>query len=177
MGACTGAAWAKRTSEIAIQEIVKEFGLKFVVGRFSNLYGPGDDMNAQTAHLISNTMRAVANDANPEIWGDGSQRRTYLYVTEAIDAVLRLMERDENLGSVNIGGQVEVSVRDLVQQIIEISEKPLQAHYREGAPTGLSRKLLATTRLVALTGFRERVPLREGLERAYEWHRSSRVLS
>ncbi|NIP99316.1 MAG: NAD-dependent epimerase/dehydratase family protein, partial [Nitrospinaceae bacterium] len=70
--ACKGATWAKRTCEIALDYFREEFGMQPIVARLSNLYGPGDDFDPETAHLIGNTIRLVAQGEAPEIWGDGS---------------------------------------------------------------------------------------------------------
>jgi len=168
--ACKGAAWAKRVAERALSFFQAEFGMHTVIARFSNIYGPGDDFQPETAHLIGNTIRLVAHDTAPEIWGDGSQLRSYLYVTSAIDAILRLVETGWSRGPINIGGQVEYTVRDIVNMIIAISGKPLKPIFRPERPTGLDRKLLDITRFRELTELNDSVPLREGLERTYDWY-------
>lgn len=174
--ACKGASWAKRVTERALSFFEEEFGMHTVIARFSNLYGPGDDFEPETAHLIGNAIRLVAHDTAPEIWGDGLQLRSYLYVTSAIDAILRLVETGWFRGPINIGGQVEYTVRDIVNMIIEISGKPLKPIFRPERPTGLDRKLLDITRFRELTDLNESVPLREGLERTYDWYCGCRPL-
>jgi nucleoside-diphosphate-sugar epimerase len=145
-----------------------------IVARLSNIYGPGDDFEAESAHLIGNTIRLVAKGEAPEIWGDGSQLRSYLYVTSAVEAILRLTEAGTVQGPINIGGQVEYSVRDIVDLIIEISGQPLQAIFHPEHPTGLGRKLLDITRFQELIGLGEEVSLKEGLQRTYDWYLGSK---
>ncbi len=170
VAACKGAAWAKRWIERAIPFYEEEYGMRAVIARFSNLYGPGDDFEPETAHLIGNTIRLVASDQAPEIWGDGSQLRSYLYVSSAVDAILLLCEKGVTSGPINIGGQVEYAVRDIIDLIVRISGKRLQPVFRPGGPTGLDRKLLDVTRLRELCGFEEDVSLEEGLRRTYDWY-------
>jgi len=168
--ACKGASWAKRVTERALPFFEEEFGMHTVVARLSNIYGPGDDFDPETAHLIGNTIRLVANDRAPEIWGDGSQRRSYLYVTSAIEALLLLAEKGWSQGPLNIGGQVEYTVSDIINMIVEISGKPLRPVFRPERPIGLDRKLLDITRLRKLTDLNDSVPLRDGLQRTYDWY-------
>ena len=137
--------------------------MKIVVTRLSNLYGPGDDCDSSTAHLVGNTIRKVALGEAPEIWGDGVQLRAYLYVTEALEGILSLMEREENLGPVNMGRSARDFVKEVVEHIIQISGKPIQIHFHPEGPTGLSRKILDIGQLTRLIEFQESIPLEEGL--------------
>lgn len=168
--ACQGATWAKRAAEAAIRCHEAEHDMKFVLARLSNVYGPGDDFDPETAHLIASTIRRVAGGKTPEIVGDGSALRAYLYVDDAVAAILRLLELAPT-GPVNIGGQHEVSVRDVVRLIVDVAGASVVPRLGAGGPSGLSRKLLDVTRLRALVGFQESTPLREGLRRTYEWYR------
>ena len=170
LAACQGAAWAKRAVEAAIRCYLAEFDMRVVVARLSNVYGPGDDFRPETAHLIANTIRRVARGEPPDVVDDGTPIRSYLYVGDAVGAILRLAELAPT-GPVNVGGRHEVSVRELVELIIEISGTPLVPRLMAEGPRGLSRKLLDTTRLRTLTGFRESTSLRDGLTRTYEWYR------
>lgn len=167
---CKGASWAKRTVETAVSFFREEFAMKIWIVRFSNLYGPGDDFRPETAHLIGNVMRQVASDQPPEIWGDGSQLRSYLYVDDAIRALDLWLRKGTEGAPVNIGGTTEYTVRDIVSTIIDISRKPMTAKFRNDMPTGLSRKLLDVGCLQRLTGFQEQTPLREGLRATYAWY-------
>ena len=173
--ACKGASWAKRIVEKAIEYYREEHDMKIVVTRFSNLYGPGDDCDPQTAHLIGNTIRQVAQGESPEIWGDGNQLRTYLYVTEALEGILRLMEREENIGPINMGGQYEISVKEVVESIIQISGKPIQIRFHLEGPTGLSRKILDIGQLIQLIDFQQSISMTEGLRRTWEWYQSRKL--
>src|SRR6185369_11866904 len=104
---------------------------------------------------IGNTIRLVAQGEAPEVWGDGCQLRSYLFVTNAVEAILRLTEVGAVHGPINIGGQVEYSVKDIVNLIIEISGQPLETIFHPEHPTGLGRKLLDITRFRGLIGLEE----------------------
>jgi nucleoside-diphosphate-sugar epimerase len=168
--ACRGAAWAKRAAEIAINFTTEQVGMSAVIARFSNVYGPGDEYGADRAHLIGNLIRCIANGESPEIWGDGTQRRSFLYVDDAVQAALRLAEVASGHGPINVGGQVEYTVRDIATMLLEISGKALAPAFRPDRPLGLRRKLLDNGKLRELTGFEESTSLRTGLERTYAWY-------
>jgi len=170
--ACRGAAWAKRFCEKAIPLFRDEYGMKSILARFSNIYGPGDTLDPARAHLIGNVIRAVSAGESPEIWGDGSKLRSFLYVTTAVETAVSLVEAEATDGPINVGGQSEHTVREIVEEVIEISGKPLKPTYRPGRPRGLDRKLLSVDRLRKLIGFEECLSLREGLRATYEWYRS-----
>jgi nucleoside-diphosphate-sugar epimerase len=172
--ACRGAAWAKRAVETAIGFVAEQFGMSAVVARFSNVYGPGDDFGTERAHLLGNLIRCIAHDERPEIWGDGSQRRSFLYVDDAADAALRVAERASRPDPINIGGRTEYAVRDIVNMLLSISGKSLEPLFHSDRPVGLKRKLLDSTRLRSLTAFEESTSLRAGLEATYRWYASQR---
>lgn len=171
VSACKGAAIAKRAAEMAIQLVAEESEMRAVVARFSNIYGPGDDFGGERAHLIGNMIRAIAHDEPPEIWGDGSQLRSFLYVDDAVTAALQLAEVHGDHGPVNVGGQTESTVRAIAETLVQISGKTLTPVCRPtGRPLGLRRKLLDNGKLRALTAFAETTSLRAGLETTYRWY-------
>jgi nucleoside-diphosphate-sugar epimerase len=172
--ACRGAAWAKRAVETAIELTTEQTGMAAVVVRFSNVYGPGDDFRPERAHLIGNLVRCIAAGEAPEIWGDGTQLRSFLYVDDAVDAAVRLAESAPGRGPINVGGQVEYSIRQIVETLLDVSGKPLSPVYRSDRPLGLRRKLLDNARVRALIGFEESTSLRAGLEHTYAWYRAAR---
>lgn len=170
VAACKGAAWAKRVAEKALGFFLEEYGMQTVTARFSNVYGPGGDFNTETAHLLGNVIRRVGNNEAPEVWGDGSQRRSYLYIDSAIEAILLLCENSVTDSPVNVGGQQEESVRNIINLVIDISGRPLRPISRDGGPSGLQRKVLDIGRLQKTTGFEERISLGEGLRKTYDWY-------
>ena len=170
---CKGTVWAKRIGEKAVEYFIEERNMKIAVARLSNVYGPRDDFGLETSHLIGNVIRAVANGAPPEIWGDGTPTRSYLYVSDAVRALLLLAELGANKGPVNICSQHEYTVRQIVDRILEASGARVEPIYRPG-PWGASRRRLDTGKLHALTGFTETVDLREGIRQTVEWFRANR---
>jgi GDP-L-fucose synthase len=170
---CEGSAWAKRIGERAARYFEQETGMKLVVARLANVFGPRDDFDPQTAHLIGKVIRDLAEGKTPELHGDGAQLRAYLYVSDAVEALLRLMEAGVHGETVNVCARSEVTVRTVIDTITSAMASSSSPVSRAG-PTGVSRRLLDTTKLRALTGFEERVSFREGIERTARWFLSNR---
>ncbi len=170
VGACKGAAWAKRFSETVVPLFQEEHGLKTIWVRFSNLFGPGDDVDPESAHLLGNIIRDIASGTAPEIWGDGSQLRSYLYVEDAVDALLALAEKGVYGTPFNICGQREYSVKDVVEMAVKISQKTLAPVFHQDKPLGLKRKILDVDKFQKLTAFEEKTSFETGLKKTYDWY-------
>lgn len=170
---CKGAVWAKRIGEKAVEYFIEEHRMNIALARLANVYGPRDDFSPETAHLIGNVIRTVADGKSPELWGDGSYMRSYLYVSDAVRALLLLAELGANRGPVNVCSRHEVTVREIVDRIVEASGASVEVIVHPG-PSGVARRRLDTRKLRALTQFEEAVGLREGIARTVEWFRENR---
>lgn len=171
---CEGSAWAKRIGEKAAGYYRQESGMRIIIARLANVFGPRDDFSSETAHLVGNVMRTIAEGKVPELHGDGTQLRAFLFVTDAVEALLRLVEVGAFGGTVNVCAQSEVSVSEAIETIMAamgIQGLPIT----KSGPTGVSRRLLDSTKLRSLTGFRERVSFREGIERTVSWFLENRT--
>lgn len=170
---CKGAVWAKRIGEKAVEYFVEEHRMNIALARLANVYGPRDDFAPETAHLIGNVIRTVVDGKSPELWGDGLHTRSYLYVSDAVRALLLLAELGANQGPVNVCSRREVTVREIVDRIVEASGASVNVILRPG-PSGVARRRLDTGKLHTLTQFEEAVGLAEGIARTVEWFRENR---
>ncbi len=161
----------------------RQHGDDFVSLMPTNLYGPGDNFDLQSSHVLPALIRkfheakgeAGSPDAPVTLWGSGAPRREFLHSDDLADAcffVLRLPEQQlyeaAPDGILNVGVGTDLSIRDLAEQIREVldSESPLV--FDASRPDGTPRKLLDVTRMKAL-GWQARTPLREGIGRTYRW--------
>jgi GDP-L-fucose synthase len=149
----------------------RQHGRQYVSVMPTNLYGPNDNYDLATSHVVPALIRK-AHEAkrrgDPElvVWGSGEPRREFLYVDDLADACVHLMEIDYAGPWINVGSGQEVSIRELAQRVMEIVGFEGRITFDTTKPDGTPRKLLDTSRLAAL-GWRARMPLREGLARAY----------
>ena len=139
-----------------------------------NLYGPGDNFDAATAHVIPDLIRKMHE--SPErivLFGDGSPTREFLYVDDAVEGIVAAAERYDGAEPVNLGSGVEIAIRDLVELVAELSGFEGEVVWDESKPNGQPRRRLDVTRAEELFGFRAQTDFREGLERTIAWYREN----
>ncbi|HEX9733369.1 MAG TPA: GDP-L-fucose synthase [Thermoanaerobaculia bacterium] len=153
----------------------RQYGCDFISAMPTNLYGPGDNFDLASSHVLPALLRkfheaAARGVGQVEVWGTGTPRREFLHVDDLADACLFLMERyDEDL-HVNVGTGQDVSIRELAETIRGVVAPGVELVFDAGKPDGMPRKLLDVSRLHAL-GWRHRLELPEGIERTYAWFR------
>ncbi len=139
----------------------------------TNLYGPGDNFDLETSHVLPALIRkfheAKENDEPRVIvWGTGTPRREFLHVDDLADACVYLMNTYSGTEIVNVGVGQDISIRGLAELVREIVGYRGEIIYDDSKPDGTPRKLLDVSRLHDL-GWRARIPLREGIEQTYSW--------
>ena len=151
----------------------RQHDCNFISGMPTNLYGPHDNFDLETSHVLPALMRKVHEAKlegrdEIEVWGTGSAMREFLYVDDLADACLFLMEHYDEAGHVNIGTGLEVSIRELAETLIDVVHPTATIRWDSSRPDGAPRKLLDVSRLEGL-GWRHTTGLREGIERTYRW--------
>ncbi len=171
-----GYGWAKRVLELQGRFYAEQYGMKIAVARPYNIYGPRDDFDWETSHVIPALIRKVVEGQDPiEVWGDGSQTRSFFYVTDAVEGLLGLLEKHPAPEPVNLGTDEEVTVADLVGRIIRIAGSPAEVRFDPDRPRGQPRRKGDFTRSRQRIGHRPAVGLDEGLRRTIEWYRRERA--
>jgi GDP-L-fucose synthase len=144
-----------------------------------NLYGPGDNFDPRASHvipaLIKKCVDAIASkEREIVVWGTGKATREFFYVEDAAEAIILAMEKYDKSDPVNIGAGFEISIRDLVGLIIELTGFKGRVIWDETKPDGQPRRMLDTTRAYHEFGFKARTAFRVGLAKTIEWYRSHR---
>jgi GDP-L-fucose synthase len=143
-----------------------------------NLYGPGDNFDPATSHVIPALVRkcveAVEHGARSiEVWGDGSATREFLYVDDAVEAILLASERYNSSEPVNLGSGQEIAIRDLVGHIAKHTCFTGEIRWDSSKPNGQPRRRLDTDRARQRFGFEARTGFEEGLNRTVRWYLAS----
>lgn len=162
--------WEKLFSERLYFAYARNYGFQVRVARFHNIYGPEGSWNDGREKAPAALCRKVAmapDGGQIEIWGDGLQTRSFLYVDECIEGVLRLMHSDF-AGPVNIGSEEMVSIDQFAHMIMDIAGKRLALHHIDG-PTGVRGRKSDNTLIAERLGWAPSEPLRIGLEATYRW--------
>lgn len=171
-----GYGWEKMFSERLCQYYWEEYGIKTRVGRYFTTYGPGDTTKGiEGKHHVPSAlcekvaMAKLCGDDTIEVWGDGHQRRNFLYVGDAAEGSIRLMEQEIHNGfPVNLGGTETVSINSLLNLIEEIAGTKLKRRYKANAAQGVrTRSSDNTLCKYVLSGWEPSTPLRTGIELTY----------
>ncbi len=155
------------------QSYRRQYGCDFISAMPTNLYGPGDNFDLETSHVLPALIRKF-HEAKLEgreevvIWGTGEARREFLHVDDLADACLFLMEHYDDEQHINVGTGEDLSIRELAEMIRAIVAPGVQLVLDTSKPDGTPRKLLDVSRIHAL-GWRHRIDLRTGIERTYKW--------
>jgi GDP-L-fucose synthase len=166
---------AKKTLLVGAQAYREQYGLDAIYLLPVNLYGPRDNFNLETSHvipaLISKMVDAKRGGKREVVlWGDGSPTREFLYVDDCAEAILLAAEHYDGPDPVNIGTGSEISIRELAGLIAELTGYEGELVWDTSKPNGQPRRRLDTGRAERLFDFRARTPLREGLERTIAWY-------
>jgi GDP-L-fucose synthase len=168
-----GYAWAKRMSETISGYFAREYGMKIGIVRPYNAYGPRDHFG-NDSHVIPDLIRRVIAGEDPLlVWGSGKQTRSFLYVQDLAEGMIAAIEKYPVPDPVNLGSDEEVSVKDLVNMIMEISGSKAKVIYDKTKPDGSPRRKSDNTKAKKLLEFRAKTSLQEGLDNTIKWYLSN----
>ena len=166
-----GYGWAKRTSELLAKTYAEEFGMSIAVARPYNAYGPRDHFDSPDAHVIASLIRRLMEGQNPlVVWGDGTQSRSFLYVTDLARGLLDVVERYPTPDPINLGTEEEVTIRSLAEMIVRVSGKGVGLRFDPSMPAGQPRRQCDTTKAKQLVGYTAGVSLEAGLANTIAWY-------
>jgi GDP-L-fucose synthase len=151
----------------------QEFGADFITAIPANLYGPGDNFDPDSGHVVSALINRIhqarlAQTPFVEIWGSGNPTRDFFYVDDCIDGLIHVLKHYFAAEPINMGTGREVSIRELAQTISEVIGYEGDLVYDSSKPDGMPRKILDTSRINAM-GWQSKTDLRSGLDMTYQW--------
>jgi len=155
------------------QAFSREYGAKFVSAMPTNVYGPNDNFDLETSHVLAALIRKaheakVRKDKKLTVWGTGKPRREFLHVDDLASACLLLLEKYDSPEIINVGCGEDISIRELSELICNVVGFDGELTWDTSKPDGTPRKLLDVTKLRAL-GWKPAIPLQDGIARTYEW--------
>jgi GDP-L-fucose synthase len=151
----------------------RQYGCDFIAAMPTNLYGPADNFDLTSSHVVPALMRKfheakLASNRSAVVWGSGEPRREFLHVDDLASACMFLMERYDDEQHINVGTGVDLSIRELAEEIRDIVAPDVSIAFDPSKPDGMRRKLLDVGRVHRL-GWRHTIGLREGLAATYDW--------
>ena len=161
------------------QAYCSEYGANFISAMPTNLYGPNDNFDLETSHVLAALMRK-AHEAKTRkareliVWGTGKPRREFLHVDDLASACLLLLEKYDSPEIINVGCGEDISIRELAELICDVVGFDGELAWDTTKPDGTPRKLLDVSKIRAL-GWKLAIPLRDGIVRTYDWFRANCV--
>jgi GDP-L-fucose synthase len=155
------------------QAYAREHGSNFISLMPTNMYGPGDNFDLQSSHVLPALLRKVheaktAGSREVTVWGSGTPRREFLHVDDLAEATRFLLEKYDSPEIINVGCGEDVSIRELAELICDVVGCGGELVFDSTKPDGTPRKLLDIAKIKAL-GWSPKVPLREGIAETYKW--------
>src|SRR3954451_19833739 len=168
---------AKKALLVGAQSYREQFGFNAIYLLPVNLYGPRDNFDLETSHVVPALIRKcieAVKRGDPElaVWGSGNPTREFLYVADAAEAVVSAAERYDRAEPVNVGSGREISIRDLAGLIAKLTGFTGRLVFDPTRPDGQPRRCLDTRRATEQFGFAARTGLEEGWAKTIEWYRS-----
>jgi len=169
---------AKKTLLVGASAYREQYGLDAIFLLPANLYGPRDNFDLDSSHVIPALIRKMVEaDGDVTLWGDGSPTREFLYVDDCARALQLAAERYDAPAPVNLGTGVETSIRELAETIAELTGFDGEIVWDTSMPNGQPRRKLDASRARELFGFEAETSLHDGLEKTIAWYRSSSAVS
>ncbi len=167
---------AKKALLVQLQSYRQQYGFNGIYLLPVNLYGPEDNFDTRSSHVIPALIRKVheaqqRGDKQLPVWGDGSPTREFLYSTDAARGIVMATQSYDESEPVNLGTNYEISIRELVNLLAELMEFEGEIFWETDKPNGQPRRCLDTNRAREKFGFVAEVSFREGLKRTIDWYR------
>jgi GDP-L-fucose synthase len=167
---------AKKAVLVGAQAYREQYGLRTAFVLPANLYGPRDNFDLETSHVIPALIRKMlAGDDEVVLWGDGTPSREFLYVDDLVEGLLLAADRYDGAEPVNLGTGVETTIGEVAGLVAEATGFDGRIVWDTSMPNGQPRRQLDAGRARELFGFEARTPLREGIARTVEWYSSAVV--
>jgi GDP-L-fucose synthase len=167
---------AKKALLVGAQGYREQYGLNTVFLLPTNLYGPRDNFDLETSHVIPALIRKMVKaEDDVVLWGDGTPTREFLYVDDCVEGFVLAGERYDGPEPVNLGADKEISIRELAELIAELTDFGGEIVWDTSKPNGQPRRSVGGGRAWELFGFEAETELRDGIERTVAWFRKSRV--
>jgi GDP-L-fucose synthase len=166
---------SKKMLLVQAQAYRQQYGFNAIYLLPTNLYGPGDNFDPKSSHVIAALIRRcieARREGRPkvEVWGTGNATREFLYVGDAAEAIVLAAERYDGAEPINIGSGQEISIKSLIHLIAELIGYEGEIVWDPTKPDGQPRRMLDCSRAEAAFGFKARTPFRGGLQRTIDWY-------
>ncbi len=168
-----GYGWEKLFSERMCRHFLEDYGLDVKVARYHNIFGPNGTYDGgrekAPAALCRKIIESIIENKNTiDVWGDGKQTRSFLYIDDCVDATLKLFNSEFH-GPINIGSEEKVSINEMISKIEKISNQKVSKNYQLDKPKGVRGRNSDNTLIRSQLNWDPKYTLYQGLEKTYDW--------
>jgi len=170
---------AKRVGEAQAEAYMLQYGWDAGrIVRLSNVYGPYDDFDPETAQVIPALISRAVNGENPmKIAGDGTAERDFIFVDDVVDGILMACKDAPPCTPINLGSGRGISIKELVETLVDLMPEEIEVKWDSSKPSGDRIRILDTNRAKALLSFVPRVNLEEGIKKTMEWYKNNKFIA
>jgi len=166
-----GYGWMRRYREKLMEHVSKFSNMEIALARGTAIYGPNDNFNPKTCHVVPALIKRVLDDENPFIvWGSHDVVRDFLYVKDVVKAALLILEKGESMRPYNVGSGEAITVGDIVDAILKATDKNPEVVYDSSKPTTIPFRMVSTERLNKELGFIPTYTFEEGINETVKWY-------
>lgn len=169
-----GYGWGKRMGELLSRYYQQQYKMKIGIVRPYNCYGPRDHFDPGISHVIPSLIKRIFDEEDPlVIWGSGNQTRAFLYVEDLAEGILLGTEKNSRADPVNLGTNEEISIKDLVELLLELTNWKRKVVFDKTKPDGSPRRNSDNTKAKKLIGFKAKTKLVDGLKKTIDWYKEN----
>ncbi|MDO8638249.1 MAG: NAD-dependent epimerase/dehydratase family protein [Candidatus Daviesbacteria bacterium] len=166
-----GYGWGKRMGELLCKYYSQQYGMKIGIVRPYNCYGPRDRFDPKISHVIPALIKRIFDGEDPLIvWGSGQQTRAFLYVEDLAEGILLAAEKYAVPDPINLGTDEEISMKELINLILAISNKERKLIFDTAKPDGSPRRNSDNSKAKEKIGFKAKIKIRQGLKETIKWY-------
>jgi GDP-L-fucose synthase len=171
-----GYGWMRRYREKLMEHVSKFSNMEIALARGTAIYGPNDNFNPKTCHVVPALIKRVLDGEDPFIvWGTADVVRDFLYVKDVVKAALLVLEKGESMRPYNVGSGVAITVEDIVNAILKATNKNPKVIYDASKPTTIPFRMVSTERLTNELGFIPDYTFEEGIKETVEWYIKNKI--
>ena len=166
-----GYGWMRRYREKVMEHCSHLTDMKIAICRGTAMFGPYDNFNLKTCHVVPALIKRVLSDENPFIaWGSPDVVRDFLYVKDVVNGALLVLEKGESMRPYNLGYGSTITIGDILNTILEVTGKNPKVEWDNSKPTTIPFRSCSTERIEKELGFKPRYSFKEGIEQTVEWY-------
>jgi GDP-L-fucose synthase len=169
-----GYGWMRRYREKLMDHVSRFSDMKIALARGTAIYGPNDNFDLKTCHVVPALIKRVLSEENPfEVWGSPDVVRDFLYVEDVVRAGLLVLEKGESMKPYNVGSGEAITVGDIVDAILKATGKTPEVFYDSSKPTTIPFRMVSTERLESELGFEKQYTFEQGIAETVKWYKEN----